>query len=121
MINPKVDELSMMTYLSQFPNAKLKPGAPTRPRLNPNRVRAYGPGIEPKGNQVGAPARFTVETFSAGQGTLEVTVLNPKGGKEPVSIYIYRLMLSTLINYNGLFYLLFWVELGSVGLKLTHS
>lgn len=83
--NPKVDELSMMTYLSQFPKAKLKPGAPLRPRLNPNRVRAYGPGLEPKGNQVGAPARFTVETFSAGQGSLEVTVLNPKGKKETVS------------------------------------
>ena len=44
MCNPKVDELSMMTYLSQFPNAKLKPGAPLRPKTNPNRVRAYGPG-----------------------------------------------------------------------------
>lgn len=75
----------MMTYLSQFPKAKLKPGAPVRPRLNPNRVRAYGPGLEPKGNQVGAPARFTVETFSAGKGSLEVTVLNPKGKKETVS------------------------------------
>jgi len=39
-----VDELSMMTYLSQFPSAKLKPGAPLRPRTNPSRVRAYGPG-----------------------------------------------------------------------------
>ncbi|XP_069142475.1 filamin-A-like isoform X2 [Argopecten irradians] len=82
MINPKVDELSMMTYLSQFPKAQLKPGAPLRPRLNPNRVRAYGPGLEPTGNQVGAPARFTVETFSAGKGTLEVVLLNPKGQKE---------------------------------------
>ena len=34
----------MMTYLSQFPNAKLKPGAPLRPKTNPNKVRAYGPG-----------------------------------------------------------------------------
>ncbi len=46
MINPKVDELSMMTYLSQFPNCKLKPGAPLRPRTNPNKVRAYGPGLK---------------------------------------------------------------------------
>lgn len=45
MVNPKIDELSMMTYLSQFPNAKLKPGAPLRPRTNPARVRAYGPGM----------------------------------------------------------------------------
>lgn len=33
------------------------------------RVRAYGPGIEAIGPVVGAPANFTVETFSAGKGT----------------------------------------------------
>ncbi|GLH11661.1 Spectrin beta chain [Gryllus bimaculatus] len=37
MVNPNIDEMSMMTYLSQYPNAKLKPGAPLRPRTNPNR------------------------------------------------------------------------------------
>lgn len=145
MTNPKVDDLSMMTYLSQFPQAKLKPGAPLRPKVNPNRwahgalcganqhainslvtgplkpllnwqcfnnffvhiimftfecfwrskryfcdilltlflfttrVRAYGPGLEPKGNTVGAPAKFTVETFSAGKGNLDILVLDPKG------------------------------------------
>ena len=35
----------MMTYLSQFPSAKLKPGAPLRPRTNAARVRAYGPAM----------------------------------------------------------------------------
>lgn len=45
IVNPKLDEQSMMTYLSQFPNAKLKPGAPLRQRTNPSKVRAYGPGI----------------------------------------------------------------------------
>ena len=45
MNNPKVDEMSMMTYLSQFPSAKLKTGAPLRPRTNPSRVRTYGPGM----------------------------------------------------------------------------
>ena len=30
IINPNVDEQSMMTYLSQFPNAKVKEGAPFR-------------------------------------------------------------------------------------------
>ena len=44
MVNPRVDEQSMMTYLSQFPNAKLNPDAPVRPRSNAARVRAYGPG-----------------------------------------------------------------------------
>ncbi|XP_011253234.2 filamin-A isoform X4 [Camponotus floridanus] len=86
MVNPNIDEMSMMTYLSQYPNAKLKTGAPLRPRTNPNRVRAYGPGIEPSGPIVGAPANFTVETFSAGKGNVDVTVDDSKGNKLPVDI-----------------------------------
>ncbi|XP_055698008.1 filamin-A isoform X5 [Phlebotomus papatasi] len=82
IVNPKVDEQSMMTYLSQYPNAKLKSGAPLRPKTNPNRVRAYGPGIEPVGPVVGAPANFTVETFSAGKGVVDVTVVAPNGASE---------------------------------------
>ncbi|XP_046641662.1 filamin-A-like isoform X3 [Daphnia pulicaria] len=86
MVNPNVDELSMMTYLSQYPNAKLQPNAPLRPKANPNRpapprVRAYGPGVEPTGPVVGAPANFTVETFSAGKGNVEVSVDDPRGQK----------------------------------------
>ncbi|KAF6727361.1 Filamin-B [Oryzias melastigma] len=68
IIDPSVDEQSVMTYLSQFPKAKLKPGAPLKPKLNPKKARAYGPGIEPTGNRVLRPAVFTVDTFSAGQG-----------------------------------------------------
>ncbi|XP_059469559.1 filamin-A isoform X2 [Neocloeon triangulifer] len=86
MINPNIDEMSMMTYLSQYPNAKLKTGAPLRPRTNPNRVRAYGPGIEPTGPVVGAPANFTVETFSAGKGQVDIAVKNPAGQAEPVDV-----------------------------------
>lgn len=37
IVDPNIDEQSMMTYLSQYPNAKLKTGAPLRPRTNPNR------------------------------------------------------------------------------------
>ncbi|KAL5283098.1 cher family protein [Megaselia abdita] len=91
LVNPNVDEQSMMTYLSQYPNAKLKPGAPLRPKTNPNsipppRVRAYGPGIEPIGLVVGAPANFTVETFSAGKGNVEVQVLDPQGNSENAEV-----------------------------------
>ncbi|XP_011868573.1 PREDICTED: filamin-A isoform X2 [Vollenhovia emeryi] len=86
MVNPNIDEMSMMTYLSQYPSAKLKSGAPLRARTNPNRVRAYGPGIEPTGPIVGAPANFTVETFSAGKGNVDVIVEDPKGNKLPVEI-----------------------------------
>jgi len=42
-------------------------------------------GLEPVGNTAGNPARFIVETFSAGRGDLTVTVLNPRGVQEPVS------------------------------------
>ncbi|KAG5348249.1 FLNA protein, partial [Acromyrmex charruanus] len=86
MVNPNIDEMSMMTYLSQYPSAKLKSGAPLRARTNANRVRAYGPGIEPTGSIVGAPANFTVETFSAGKGNVDVIVDDPKGNKLPVDI-----------------------------------
>ena len=49
IVDPNVDEHSVMTYLSQFPKAKLKPGAPVRPKtLHPNRARAYGPGEREK-------------------------------------------------------------------------
>jgi len=43
-------------------------------------------GLEPVGNTAGNPARFIVETFSAGRGDLTVTVLNPRGVQEPASI-----------------------------------
>ena len=84
MVNPKVDEQSMMTYLSQYPRAKLKSGAPIKPKTNSARVRCYGKGIEPSGNHVDAPAKFHVETFAAGQGNVEVIVINPKGQREKV-------------------------------------
>lgn len=51
-----------------------------------NRVRAYGPGVEPTGPVVGAPANFTVETFSAGKGNVEVLVEDPRGQKIPVRL-----------------------------------
>ncbi|XP_043196534.1 filamin-A-like isoform X2 [Amphibalanus amphitrite] len=84
MINPNVDELSMMTYLSQYPNAKLKPGAPLRSKTNPDRVRCYGPGVEPSGLAVGVPTTFTVETFAAGQGKVECDLIRPDGRIEPI-------------------------------------
>ncbi|XP_037604615.1 filamin-B [Sebastes umbrosus] len=82
IIDPKADEQSVMTYLSQFPKAKLKPGAPLKPKLNPKKARAYGPGIEPTGNRVMRPAVFTVDTFSAGQGQVTIYLDHPDGTRE---------------------------------------
>nr|CAB3246486.1 filamin-C-like [Phallusia mammillata] len=80
--NPNVDELSVMTYLSQFPKSKLKPGAPLRPKTNSKKARAYGKGVEPTGLKVGQPAPFTVETISAGSGELFVYLTDPEGHKQ---------------------------------------
>ena len=79
LVNPNVDDQSMMTYLSQFPNARLKPGAPLKQKINENKVRAYGPGLEPTGLVANAPANFTVETFGAGDAELVVEVFGPSG------------------------------------------
>lgn len=87
MTNRKVDELSMMTYLSQFPGAKVKQNAPLRSSAgNPARVRCYGPGLQATGVVVGAETHFTVETFSAGKGDVEVIIENPNKANEPVQI-----------------------------------
>ena len=75
----------MMTYLSQYPQAKIKPNAPLKPKTNAARVKCYGKGIEPLGNLVDAPTKFTIETIAAGNGNVEVTVINPKGLIVPVS------------------------------------
>uniref|UniRef100_A0A3B4WH19 Filamin A n=1 Tax=Seriola lalandi dorsalis TaxID=1841481 RepID=A0A3B4WH19_SERLL len=86
IVDPNVDEHSVMTYLSQFPKAKLKPGAPLRPKLNPKKARAYGPGIEPVGNVVMKKAVFTVETISAGMGEVLVYVEDPAGHREEAKV-----------------------------------
>lgn len=77
LINPKVDEQSVITYLSSFPTAKIKDGCPIKifSKSNPNRVRVYNI----KDTVCNAPTTFTVETFSAGDGKLDVKVLDPQG------------------------------------------
>ncbi|KAG7471858.1 hypothetical protein MATL_G00102500 [Megalops atlanticus] len=86
IVDPNVDEHSVMTYLSQFPKAKLKPGAPLHPKLNPKKARAYGPGIEPTGNIVMKKAVFTVETVSAGMGEVLVYVEDPAVHSEEAKV-----------------------------------
>ena len=86
IVNPNIDEQSVMTYLSQFPNAKLKPGAPLRKKTNVAKVRAYGPGLEPKGLVAKAPAKFTVETFGAGDADMGAEVVGPNGEDIPCEV-----------------------------------
>ncbi|CAH8581581.1 unnamed protein product [Schistosoma rodhaini] len=86
MVDPNVDEKSMMTYISQFPNSCLKEGAPLRAKLNPSKVRAYGPGLDSNENRIGVPAKFYVETANAGRGQLEVLVINCRGVRETCEV-----------------------------------
>ena len=80
MVNPRIDELSMMTYLSQFTGAKLKPGAPLKQRVDPSKVTVYGPGVERKGfDTIPEKAIFTVDTRGAGSGIITVHCTGPKG------------------------------------------
>ena len=89
MVNPHVDELSMMTYLSQFPDAKLKPGAPISKKKvrkgDPSKVKVYGPGVEETGLDTNVPAaEFTVDARSTGDGNVTATVTGPEGAVECV-------------------------------------
>ena len=84
MINPQVDEQSMMTYLSQYPNARIKPGAPVRSVNHADQVRCYGLGLEPTGHKIDKPAIFHIETCAAGVGDVDVVVIDPNGQTEEV-------------------------------------
>lgn len=58
IVDPNVDEHSVMTYLSQFPKSKLKPGAPLRAKtLHPKRAKAFGPGEEKTEDQNQNPSK----------------------------------------------------------------
>ncbi len=103
MINPQVDEQSMMTYLSQYPNARLKSGAPVKPKNYANQVRCYGSGqklrldqfkkkydinlnlgLDQTGHFIDKPVIFHIETCAAGLGKVDVIVVNPNGQTEEV-------------------------------------
>ena len=47
--------------------------------VNPNKVKAYGPGLDPKGVRSGQPAQFTVDATEAGEAPLEVTTTDQLG------------------------------------------
>ena len=83
MVNPMVDELSMMTYLSMFPEAKLKEGAPIKRSVpdayDPTKVTASGPGITGEGVRVGEPAPVVIDTSQAGSAPLAGSIKTPSG------------------------------------------
>lgn len=99
MMDPNVDELSMMTYLSYFPNAKVKDGAPC---VNPGRVIARGPGITGVGLKPGKPAEFEIDASKAGENgrdKVKVEVIGPDG--EPVKVDLNN---NGDLTYTGAYY-----------------
>jgi len=76
--NPNVDELSVMTYVSYFPEAKLKNGAPLKPKMtSASKCSASGPGLEEHGVIVKKPADFTCFMSGSSKGKLNVQVFGP--------------------------------------------
>ncbi|KAK2885697.1 hypothetical protein Q8A67_016534 [Cirrhinus molitorella] len=87
ILDPAVDEQSVMTYLSLFPKARLKPGAPLKPKKvpKPKACRATGRGLQSKGMRVGQLGQFKVDTHKAGPGNLEVNIIDPSGKEVSVT------------------------------------
>ena len=76
IINPNVEEKSIITYLQQFPNARLKPGAESkwqiiRQKINENKICANGSDLEAAGPITDAPANVSVETSSTSSSSVE--------------------------------------------------
>lgn len=69
---------------SKFPPCfRWCPGSPFHvgitDKVNPNKVRCYGPGLDSKNVKANKPATFTVDTTEAGQAPLDVTYTTPNG------------------------------------------
>lgn len=67
-----------MTYVSYFPEAKVKPGAPLKPKMtDASKCSASGPGLQEHGVVVNKPADFSVFTSGSSRGKLNVQVFGP--------------------------------------------
>jgi filamin len=103
MINPEVDELSVMTYISYFRDWELhRANRMKQEELERTPVagkcRAYGPGLERA--ETGIPTGFTIESINQfgrrvpkGGDPFEVSIQGPNGPVEP----------NMVDNQNGLY------------------
>ena len=73
-----------MTYISMFPEAELKEGAPLKSTgSDASKVKVYGSGVEPEGISTDDnTAEFTVDVRDAGVGKLGITLEGPGGQEE---------------------------------------
>ena len=78
LVNPNIDELSVLTYVSLLKNAN--PIIDIKPS-DPQRVRVHG--LEAESATVGSPVFFYIDTSAAGLGKLNVEVLDSEGKQVP--------------------------------------
>lgn len=65
---------AMITYIIDFVLSVGSPfNIPIRDRVDPSRVRCYGPGLEPGGARAQVPATFTVDASQAGEAPIAVS------------------------------------------------
>jgi filamin len=83
MANPKIDQNSVMTYISYFRNldpSKIARGPPPKqPGDDAKHTRAYGPGLQREGLLQMQPAEFKVDAPADTEEKLEVRVIGPEG------------------------------------------
>ena len=80
--NPSIDEKSMMTYLSEFIDAKL-----TKPLPVVDGVKVYGPGVESQDLKSGEPTHFTIDaTAVATHRNPRVKIIDTENGTVPIKL-----------------------------------
>lgn len=85
MANPKVDDKSMTTYLSYYPQCACKGGAPLgqNKQLNAGAVQVYGPALE-NDVVVSSPTNFFIDATKAGVGDVGLSFSGPAQPKVDV-------------------------------------
>ena len=78
LVNPNIDELSVLTYVSLLKNAT--PIIDIKPS-DPQRVRVHG--LEKETATVGSPIYFYIDTSAAGLGKLDVEIRDSEGKQVP--------------------------------------
>ena len=106
LINPNVDELSMMTYLAQFRETKVKEGAPIqtenhRTQLTGSGTESFEPQLTNDAADNQKPAAVDVTTANKSEEVLQdenASSLDklPEGGHAAVISWLFSLLLLPL-------------------------
>lgn len=79
-----ISKLFRVPSVSTYPFIGSPFPVPIRDRVDPSRVRCYGPGLEPRGARAQQPAVFTADASQAGDAPINVSVPDVCGGTRGV-------------------------------------